>query len=138
MSIEEPDFSIVGLGIDAEKISRFDGKILGRKNFLKKIYTPAELRYCLTKRFPAPHLAVRFAGKEAVYKALPDLSAKKRLWYSGIEIKNQRTGAPFVTLRSSAFKGYSVLLSLTHTDEFAFAVALVRRRKTNEGKKEKK
>ena len=55
------------VGVDIEDIGRF--RKLDQKSsgvFLKKVYTKNELDYCFQKSVPAQHLAVRFAGKEAV------------------------------------------------------------------------
>ena len=48
-------------------ISRYDATARARKRFLARLYTEAELRYC---RDRAESLAVRFAAKEAIAKAL--------------------------------------------------------------------
>ena len=57
------------IGVDIESISRF--KNLKRdksRHFLEKIFTQNELNYCFSKKVPSPHLAVRFAAKEAAEK----------------------------------------------------------------------
>ena len=69
---------ILGIGVDIENVERF--RWLNIKNdsrFLNKIYAKEELKYCFSKKNPAPHLAARFAGKEAVIKAMNGISNKK-------------------------------------------------------------
>ena len=59
----------MGLGVDIEDIDRFRKLDLYEdKGFFSKIYTGDEISYCFSKDSPAQHLAVRFAGKEAVVK----------------------------------------------------------------------
>lgn len=36
----------------------------------KRLFTDAELAYCRTHKDPLPHLAARFAAKEAAFKAI--------------------------------------------------------------------
>ena len=40
--------------------------------FLEKIYTPAEIQYCNSKKNKYQHFAARFAAKEAVFKAISE------------------------------------------------------------------
>ena len=63
--------TIIGTGIDATDIPRIE-RVLRRygDRFLERIFTPAEVAYCQRRRNPAPHLAGRFAAKEAAMKAL--------------------------------------------------------------------
>jgi len=61
----------VGVGVDIESISRFRKKISESPNiFFSKVFTERELEYCHSKIDPAPHLAARYTGKEAVIKAI--------------------------------------------------------------------
>src|SRR6185503_6923121 len=38
--------------------------------FESRLFTPAELEYCRHHKDPVPHLAARFAAKEAAFKAI--------------------------------------------------------------------
>jgi holo-[acyl-carrier protein] synthase len=62
---------IVGSGIDVIEIARIE-RVLARagERFLRRVFTPQEIATCEARRRPAPHLAVRFAAKEAVMKAI--------------------------------------------------------------------
>lgn len=51
-----------------------------------------ELKYCLSKTNPYPHLAARFAGKEAVIKLISGFGGK--ISPNEIEILNDNSGAP--------------------------------------------
>jgi holo-[acyl-carrier protein] synthase len=56
------------VGVDIIEIHRVAAVIeRWREKFLQRVYTDAELRYC---RGRVPELAARFAGKEAITKAL--------------------------------------------------------------------
>ena len=59
-----------GAGTDIETIDRFRKFKNRNDSFLKKVFTSEELKYCFSHQDAAPHLAVRFSGKEAMIKAL--------------------------------------------------------------------
>ena len=61
---------ICGVGIDIVEISRIREKIAGNRAFLKRVFTEEELKYSLGKKNQYQRLAVRFAAKEAVWKAV--------------------------------------------------------------------
>jgi len=63
--------SIIGLGFDATDIPRVR-EVFERygERFLRRVFTDAEIAYCTRRRDPVPHLAGRFAAKEATMKAL--------------------------------------------------------------------
>lgn len=122
------NISLIGVGIDVEDIDRFSKiSIEKNKSFLEKIYTRAELKYCLSKKFPAPHLAVRFVAKEAVYKALQNILDQKTLNYNEIEIVKKKTGAPIAKIKYNKFKNFNILISLSHSKDIAMAIAMVLR-----------
>ncbi len=114
----------IGLGVDIEEIARFRSldRIRNRR-FLEKIFTPRELKYCFSKKDPAPHLAVRFCGKEAMIKALASMEVHK-IAYHKIEIINILNGVPKVLLHMKG-KAPKIQISLSHTHDYAMACALV-------------
>jgi holo-[acyl-carrier protein] synthase len=62
---------ILGLGndiIENQRIRTMYQKFGDR--FLERIFSQEEIHYCMSHRDPVPHLAVRFAVKEAAIKAL--------------------------------------------------------------------
>ncbi|MBR6011906.1 MAG: holo-ACP synthase [Methanomicrobium sp.] len=113
-------------GTDIISISRFDEKRLANKSFLNRCFTAAEQEYCLSRGKPAQHFAARFAGKEAVVKALSGLDIN--IDYRDIEILNRKNGRPYVTFHSKDEKILALAakcdISLSHseTDATAFAV----------------
>jgi holo-[acyl-carrier protein] synthase len=62
---------IVGTGIDIAEVARIRGTVdrFGER-FLKRVFTPEEVRYCRSKANAAERLAARFAAKEAGMKAI--------------------------------------------------------------------
>ncbi len=67
------------------------------ERFLRRIYTTREIRFCQGR---VPELAVRFAGKEAVMKALG--TGVRGVGWKEIEILPQRGGKPLVHLNGRA------------------------------------
>jgi len=108
------------IGVDIESVARFN-KLGWRKDkgFLAKVFSPKELAYCYAKKNPAQHLAARFAGKEAIRKALAGLD-QKAVPFNQIEILNNRRGVPTARL-----KNYSIQISLSHGAGQALAFTLV-------------
>ena len=126
------------IGIDIVEIKRLErvSKKWG-KSFLRKIYTEKELAYARSKRFPAQHLAARFAAKEAVFKALGEVE-KDFVGWKNIEILNDANGKPAVHWHGEAEKVRKkrnlagATVSLSHTENYAVASAmLVFRRSTD-------
>ncbi len=100
-----------------------------RERFLKRVYTVAEIAYCLQPRDPIPRLAGRFAAKEAVMKVIGTG------WSGGVEFIEIETladplGRPLVTLAgrtkaiAEALGIGCVLMSISHAGEYAIASAI--------------
>lgn len=110
----------VSVGVDIELVSRF--KDLNKSEsrlFLSKIFTSAEIKYCFSKKAPEQHLAVRFAAKEAIIKAIFPFSRKK-IPLNKIEVIKKNNGAPVIKL-----SGYDIKISLSHCKDTAVAFAIV-------------
>ena len=109
-----------GVGIDIVEVKRFR-KIPYKKNgaFYSKIFSDAEIKYCLGKDDPYQSFAARFAAKEAVLKCLKSTIYKIR----DVEIKNDKAGAPVANVKSQKSK-IKLLVSLSHVKEYAIAIAL--------------
>jgi|SRR3989344_6266659 len=108
------------VGVDIENIDRFE-KV--DESFLNKIYTKEEIKYCLSKKKSSQHLAVRFAGKEAVIKAFS--SFKEKLGFNQIEILNNEENIPIVKV--DGYNKYNIKISLSHNNGNAIAFAIVLR-----------
>ena len=116
--------TIKGIGIDTVELERFK-KALDRQGdaFLKRLFTPKEIEYCNQFDNTLPHFAARFAAKEAVAKAL-GTGFRDSLAFQKIEILNDELGKPHCHLLDE-FSNHQILISLTHTDLTATAIALL-------------
>ncbi|KJJ83429.1 Holo-[acyl carrier protein] synthase [Candidatus Omnitrophus magneticus] len=123
--------NILGIGIDALSIPRFSAAVeKNSKKFFKKIFTAEEIEHGKTKKIISTHMAGKFAGKEAVKKALPE-GALIGLKWRDIEILNNKDGKPYVILHGRArklkekYKVSEIFISISHTDDTAIANAVV-------------
>ncbi|GAA0953175.1 holo-ACP synthase [Virgisporangium aurantiacum] len=120
-----------GVGTDIVAVSRIAALIRDRGSaFLQRWFTPVEIAYCTAKAVPSRHFAARFAAKEAVVKALPFAWEGPLPWRS-VEIVNEAGGKPVVRLSGGVLTAArkagvdAVRISLSHSDEFATAIAMV-------------
>ena len=110
-------------GCDIVRTGRFIPH-LDDKRFLDRCFTEAEQTYCFGKVNPEIHFAARFAGKEAVLKALSGLGLRYPI--GAVEILNEPSGRPMVgILCESVPKGLCIDVSLSHDGEYAAASAVV-------------
>ena len=112
---------IIGTGIDIIEIERI--KVSIEKfgdNFIKHIFTDAEIAYVKKYKNPAQHYAARFAAKEAVYKAL----GNSKISWKDIAIYNDKDGRPFCRVLKLKSK-YKIHISLSHSRHYAAASAIV-------------
>lgn len=109
---------IVAVGIDIEEVGRFR-KLMFRKNknFYEKIFTQAEIEYCLKKKDPYPYFTARFCAKEAFIKACPEKIAS--LSYIEIIKSNKKP-----KIKTQLVKD-KIHLSLSHTSNYASAVVVI-------------
>jgi len=113
--------AIYGTGIDIVEITRIK-KLMEKDDRLKnRIFTENEVRYCEKKRKKYHHYAVRFAAKEAIWKAL----GKGGVGLKNIEIRNRSNGQPQVYIKGKRLDAPKILVSLTHSREYAVAQAIV-------------
>jgi holo-[acyl-carrier protein] synthase len=116
------------VGIDLIEIERIRSALERYPRFKDRCFTPAEQAYCDSRRNPAESYAGRFAGKEAVGKALGFGVARAFAWR---EIEIAGRPKPSVRLegrlaRWAEERGAGAIdLSMTHSRELASAVAVV-------------
>jgi len=114
-----------GIGVDIEDIKRFrKSDIANNKQFLDKIFTKKEMDYCFSKAKPEQHLAARYAGKEAIVKALCSLG-KTSIDYKYIEITNNEDNVPIAKINNKNSDGLKIKISLSHCEDKAIAFAVV-------------
>ena len=112
---------VVEIGIDCEEISNFNEEDL-TPEFLRKVFTQAEIDYCNSKKPSSQHFAGRFAAKEAVIKALSNYGLQ--LTPSQIDVTSHETGYPEVKVECHLPEGIEIKISITHALDLAIAVAV--------------
>jgi holo-[acyl-carrier protein] synthase len=120
---------IYGIGIDIIKIDRMQeaDQKWGRK-FIEKFLTSDEIKYCFEKKVPYLSVAVRFAAKEALIKAIGSEIAVNM---KDIEIILNEKGRPSIKVKGaleSFFKENTITkchLSLSHEKEFGVACVVL-------------
>lgn len=122
--------TIIGVGIDIVETGRVRDSIdrFGER-FLNRCFWPDEVAYCQSMKFPALHLAARFAAKEAISKAF-GTGIGRQLGWKDMEIRRRASGEPVVVLHAKGVelaqaRGVAeVLVSLTHCQAYAAAQAV--------------
>jgi len=122
---------IVGTGIDITEVVRIEQAIdrFGER-FLNRVFTPAEIAYCRSKKNFAERFAARFAAKEAAMKAI-GTGLRQGVTWKNIEVTREPSGRPTLRFTGRAsevavrlgVKHYA--LSLTHTEQQAMAQVIL-------------
>ncbi|MFQ6079328.1 MAG: holo-ACP synthase [Thermodesulfobacteriota bacterium] len=118
---------IYGIGIDIVSIRRIE-RMLERWGpfFTQRVYTPGEIAFCEGKSNPAQHFALRWAVKEAMFKAL-GLGLRREIKWTDIEVVNDRFGKPSLKVHNQA-KGLlsdrnikTTFVSISHEKDYGIA-----------------
>ena len=123
--------SVIGIGVDLVECERIERSLerFGEK-FLRRVFTEGEIEYSMSMKFPARHLAARFAAKEAVSKAFGTGIGKAMGWRN-IDIRKKKSGEPFLVFSGPAQElatkrgVISALITLSHTDRHAMACVVL-------------
>ena len=118
-------------GIDIVSIERME-EVIQRwgERFLNKLFTQEELCQAKRRGFPVQHFAGKFAGKEAIFKALSGFQNGVAIRWTDIEILNSPEGRPKVYLhdRAEAIREKALLsevqVSISHNRDWAVASAV--------------
>ncbi|MCC6222241.1 MAG: holo-ACP synthase [Thermoleophilia bacterium] len=114
------------IGIDLIEIARVEAALGRYPGFRERVFTEAERAYCDSRPRPAQHYAARFAGKEAVGKAL---GCGVRFTWKEIEISGRPKPGVRLTGKTLAFAervaAGRIELSMTHSQGLAAAVCTV-------------
>jgi len=117
---------MVSVGVDIVEVERIRRAIhRWGPQFLTKVFTPAEIEYCLGKAREAESFAVRFAAKEAFAKALK--VGKASVWQE-VEVTRSESPRPSLLLSGTALGlagSRRIDVSLSHVPTYAVAVVLV-------------
>jgi holo-[acyl-carrier protein] synthase len=122
---------IIGTGVDIVFITRFE-KAIERwgDRFSGKILSKEESRYCFRKANPAPHFAVRWAAKEAFFKAIGDYKGRGIRWRE-VAVVRDAHGKPSLELRGGAQKTAEergvrkIWLSMSHDTDWGMAQVIL-------------
>jgi holo-[acyl-carrier protein] synthase len=116
------------VGVDLIEIDRIRRALERYPGFKERCFTEAERAYCDSRKNPAQSYAGRFAGKEAVGKALGFGVARAFAWRD-VEIVGRPKPAVQLHGRLAAWADRlgagEIDLSMTHSRELASAVAVV-------------
>ena len=121
---------IIGIGIDATDLPRI-AEVWQRygDRFLRRVYTEGEIAYCTKHRDPVPHLAGRFAVKEAAMKALGTGLSRGVTWK---DVEVVRAGGPpqlrlhrEAARRAEAMHVRRSLVTIAHAQTIAFGQVML-------------
>jgi holo-[acyl-carrier protein] synthase len=123
--------SVLGIGVDLVECARIERSLdrFGEK-FLHRVFTGGEIEYSMSMKFPARHLAARFAAKEAVSKAFGTGIGKSMGWRD-IDVHKKPSGEPFLVFAGGAEKlakergVTNALITLSHSEQHAVATIVL-------------
>lgn len=113
---------VIGTGIDITEVRRL--RRAAEKwgdDFLCRVFTKTELQNAKTRGSLYQHLAGRFAGKEAIFKA----AGNKELSWKDVEILNDQEGKPYCKILNGKGNKIDVYISISHVKTYAVASAIV-------------
>jgi len=112
------------VGTDIISVDRLRKNIEEKSaTFLSKVFTDKEILYCNSKANPAIHFSGRFAAKEAVKKAILSSKMMQKISMKNIEILSDNN-IPVATVNLLGLRAH-ITLSISHSDEFATATAIL-------------
>jgi holo-[acyl-carrier protein] synthase len=119
----------VKVGLDVIEIERVQRALERYPRFRERCFTEAEREYCDSRPNPAQSYAGRFAGKEAVGKAL---GIGVHFTWKEIEIVGRPKPGVRLSGRTRAWaervRAGAIDLSMTHSRELAAAICVVQER----------
>jgi holo-[acyl-carrier protein] synthase len=119
---------IPGIGIDLVPVRRLE-RLISRwgARFCDRVFTPDEIAFCESRRNRFESYAARFAAKEALSKAI-GIGIGPGMRWRDVETVVRPSGRPDLVCRGAAgslVAGRTILLSLSHTEEYAAAAVLI-------------
>jgi holo-[acyl-carrier protein] synthase len=122
--------AIIGIGTDLARSERFRKFLDPGNKVLERIFSDEERRYSLQKRNPVPHLAARFAAKEAFLKAL-GTGLRDGLAWRQVCVVLDPLGCPSLELSGRAAEllaergANKTHLSYSHDGDYAVATVIL-------------
>lgn len=120
----------ISIGTDIIEINRVKDAIenIGNK-FIEEIYTEKEIEYCESKKNAKyQHYAARFAGKEAIYKAISNILENKfAISWKDVQILNDINGRPYIDILNEKIKNQitQIDISISHCKEYAVSTVII-------------
>lgn len=112
----------IHIGCDLVEVNRFR-KYKKTDSFINELFYYHEIEYCFKKDDPYPHLAARFAAKEAVCKAFGNIEIL--LFSKDIEIIKNKNGSISAKIYMKIKNNYKLSISISHNDDKAIAFCLL-------------
>jgi len=118
-------------GVDIIEISKFKRIFFNNNALISDIFTEKEKKYCLSKKDPYPHLAGRFAAKEAGLKALGIGISGIDNTFREIEIIPNSSGKPILKVKgwvekiSKRKQINQFTVSISHSENYAVATVIL-------------
>jgi len=113
---------LIGTGVDITEVRRIRQAVeKWGEDFLKRVFTQAEIKNAKTKTSFYQHLAGRFAAKEAIFKAAGDT----QLSWQDIQIHNDQDGKPVCLFLNGRGKNINAHISISHVKTYAVANAVI-------------
>jgi holo-[acyl-carrier protein] synthase len=123
--------AVRGIGVDVVRVERLVASLARfGERMEKRLFTPGELGYSRTHKDPHPHLAARFAAKEAASKAL-GTGMSGGVGWTQIEVLQPGGRVPELRLTGAAQARFEALgcrrshLSLSHDGGLAVACVVL-------------
>jgi holo-[acyl-carrier protein] synthase len=121
---------IAGIGSEIVECLRI-GRMIEQhgEQFLGRVYTPREIRYCQSRKHATEYFAGHWAAKEAILRCL-GTSQRGGLDWTDLEIRESQEGKPEVLMcgpakdRVQALRISDVLLTISHCRAYATACAI--------------
>jgi holo-[acyl-carrier protein] synthase len=138
---EGGDMPVAGLGVDIIEIERMERALERTPRMRVRLFSEAERAYAQGKARPAVHLALFFAAKEAVLKALG--TGFSGMAFGDVEVGHDRFGRPIPLLHGHAQEVaraqgiVEIQLSLSYTRSVGVASAVAIKEQDRPRKDEK-
>ena len=126
---------LIGIGTDIIKTSRIKNSIKN-KRFIKRIYSPEEIKIAKNINRNYNYFAKRYCAKEAFVKAL-GTGFSCNISFKDISILNNNKGKPFIKLNQKIkdiikkklrIKNFSTYVSISDEREYSIAFVIINRK----------